>query len=132
MKNVSNKSCRENQNTLSMFNNFFFGNFTVYEIFWKNIVKPYMPRVTIWRMRIACWITESKNTHSECVKFMAFPLQQSLNEHHSVLRYNYTTCVARFIHSLFYSCVRKDHKTYSTSTFVRYLCVGAALVQTYE
>ena len=32
MKNVSDKRCRENQNTHFMFNNFFFENRAVYEI----------------------------------------------------------------------------------------------------
>jgi len=49
-----------------MYNNLFFYR-TVYEKIWKNIVEPYTPQVTAWRMRIACWITKSKNTHSECV-----------------------------------------------------------------
>jgi hypothetical protein len=38
MKNLSDKSCRENQNTHFMFNTFFF-NHAVYEIMWKNIVE---------------------------------------------------------------------------------------------
>ena len=37
MKNVSDKICRENQNTHFMFNNFFFAeNRAVYEIMWKS------------------------------------------------------------------------------------------------
>jgi len=37
MKNVSDKSCRENQNTYFMFNFFFiFENRAVYEIKWKK------------------------------------------------------------------------------------------------
>jgi len=44
MKNVSDKSCRENQNTHFIFNNFFFPeNRVVYEIMWKNIVQPGRP-----------------------------------------------------------------------------------------
>ena len=31
---------------------------------WNNIVEPGRPQMTIWRMRIACWIPK---THSECV-----------------------------------------------------------------
>ena len=39
MKNVSNKSCREIQNTYFMFNTFFFPeSLTIYEI--KNTVEP--------------------------------------------------------------------------------------------
>jgi len=44
----------------------------------KNIVKPSRPRITIWRMRIACWITKATTTHSEYVMLIAFPVQQCL------------------------------------------------------
>jgi len=65
MRNVSGKSCSENQNTHFMFNNFFsFENRAVYEIMWKNIVEAVRPQMTIWRMRIACWIPKATNTHT--------------------------------------------------------------------
>jgi hypothetical protein len=34
---------------------------------WKNIVKPGRPQVTIWRIRIACWLAKSTKTHSEYI-----------------------------------------------------------------
>jgi hypothetical protein len=40
MRNIWGKSCRENQNTHFMFNNFFPDNRTVYEVMWKNTVQP--------------------------------------------------------------------------------------------
>jgi len=72
----SDKSCRENQNTHFVFNNFFFffENRAVYEIMWKNIVELDRPQMTIWRIRIACWITKATNTHPEYVIPIAFPL----------------------------------------------------------
>jgi len=36
--------------------------------------------MTIWRMRIACWIPKATNTHSQYVIVIAFPLQQRLEE----------------------------------------------------
>ena len=36
MRNVSDKSCRENQNTHFVFSNFFFENRAVYEITWEK------------------------------------------------------------------------------------------------
>jgi hypothetical protein len=42
----------------------------------KNIEQPDRLQMTVWRMRIACWITKATNTHSECVTLIAFPLQQ--------------------------------------------------------
>jgi len=44
MRNVSDKSCTENQNTHFVFNNFFFfENYAIYEIMWKNIVERGRP-----------------------------------------------------------------------------------------
>jgi hypothetical protein len=68
-----------------MFNNFFFQNRAFCEIRWKNTVEPGRPQMTVWHMRIACWIPKAKNTHSECVMLIAFPLQQCLAERHSAL-----------------------------------------------
>jgi hypothetical protein len=38
-------------------------------------------------MSFACWVNKTTNTHSEYVIFLAFPLQQWLDERASVLRY---------------------------------------------
>jgi hypothetical protein len=40
-------------------------------------------------MRIACWINKATNTHTGFVIFIAFPLQQWLQERASLLRYTY-------------------------------------------
>jgi hypothetical protein len=34
---------------------------------WKIIVQRDMPQLTIWRMRIACFIAKAKNTYSDTV-----------------------------------------------------------------
>jgi hypothetical protein len=36
--------------------------------------------MTIWRMRIACWIPETIDTHPEYVILIAFALQKWLQE----------------------------------------------------
>jgi len=41
------------------------------------------------RMRIACWTPKAADTHSEYVIPKAFPLQQSLRDHSSMLPYTY-------------------------------------------
>ena len=61
MRNVSDKSCRENQNThlcsITLF--FFFSeNRAVYETMWKNIVQPDRSQVTLVRIRLQ---TETQN-----------------------------------------------------------------------
>jgi hypothetical protein len=89
MGNISDKVCRENQNTHFMFNKIFFpqmscryvGNERKYgstrEATDGNIIRC---------MRVACWITKTTNTHLEYVIFIAFPWQQYLRKHVSVLR----------------------------------------------
>jgi hypothetical protein len=80
MRSVSDKICRENQNTHFVFNKFVPENRAVYETMWKNIVQWCKPQITIWRMRIACWLTKATDTHSGYVILTAFPLQQWLKE----------------------------------------------------
>ena len=46
MRNVSDKSCRENQNTYFLFIIFFSENREVYEIMWENILEPGTPQMT--------------------------------------------------------------------------------------
>jgi len=67
MRNVSDKSCGENQNTHFISNNIFPENPAVYEIRWNNIVDLDTPHMTVWRMRIARWIPKATNTYSEYV-----------------------------------------------------------------
>jgi hypothetical protein len=88
MRNVADKSCRENQNTHFVFGNFFFEKGTVNEIMYKSIVQRGRPQMTIWRMRITCWIPKDINTLSQCVIIIAFPKQQWLQERASMLRDN--------------------------------------------
>jgi hypothetical protein len=79
---------QEHQNTHFVFDKLvFFENRAVYEIVWKNMVEWCRPQVTIWRMRIACWIPKATDTHSEYVIVIAFPLLQWLHERASLLRY---------------------------------------------
>jgi len=89
MKDISDRICRGNRNTRFTLNNFFFfffffflggGNCTIYEILWKNIVQLGRPQMTIWHMRIACWMPEATNTYRGCVILISFPLQQCWNE----------------------------------------------------
>jgi hypothetical protein len=87
MRNVSDKSCRENQNTHFVFNNFFFRKSCR---LWDNVQKYGTARQATygnitWRMRFACWITKATDTHSEYVILIAFPRQQWLRERASML-----------------------------------------------
>ena len=85
MKNVSDKRCRENQNTHFEFSKFVSENRAFYEITWKNIVEADRPQMTKWRTRFAFWIHKAANTHSKYVIIIAFPRQQWLHERASML-----------------------------------------------
>jgi hypothetical protein len=70
MRNISGKGCTENQNIQFMFNNFFSENRAVYEKMWENIVEPGTPHMTIWCLRIACWIRKATNTHTQDMQYL--------------------------------------------------------------
>jgi len=46
--------------------------------------------MTMWRMRIACWIPKATNKHSEYEIRIAFPQEQWLHEIFSVLCHTYS------------------------------------------
>jgi hypothetical protein len=58
----------------------------------ENVVQLGRPQMTIWLMRIACWIPKATYSHSEYVILTVFPLQQWLYERSSLLRYTYISC----------------------------------------
>jgi hypothetical protein len=72
--------------------NFIFNNFSSFEnrvfneIMWKDIVDRGSTQMTLRHIRIACWIPKATNTYLQYVIFIAFPLQQCLNERASMLR----------------------------------------------
>jgi hypothetical protein len=49
--------------------------------------------MTVWRMRIRCWIPKATDSHSENVILTAYPLQQWLCERVSMLRRTYIACL---------------------------------------
>ena len=87
MRNVSGKSCWENQNTSFFVQKlFFFENRAVYEIMWKNCVERDRLQITTWDTSIACRITKATHIQSQYVALTAFPLQQWFQERASMLR----------------------------------------------
>jgi hypothetical protein len=77
MRNISDKPCRENENTVYVQRRFP-ANRAICEITWKSFVEAGQATVDIIieSMRIACWIPEATNTHSEHLKLISLPLQQ--------------------------------------------------------
>jgi len=47
MRNISDRSCRKNQNMRIMFDNFFPQNCAVYEIVGENMVEPYSAQMAV-------------------------------------------------------------------------------------
>jgi hypothetical protein len=74
-------------------------NRAVYEM-WKHGVERGWPQMTIWRMRIACWIPKATHPHSEYVILIAFPQQRWLQERASTLSL-YVHCQSFIIILLF-------------------------------
>jgi len=64
--NVQEKKFRGNKITLFISNNFFSENCAVYENMWKKYGKAIQAadENIIRRMRIACWITKVRHTHT--------------------------------------------------------------------
>ena len=66
---------------------------------WNNIVESDRPRVTVWRMRTACWMPKATNAHTEYVILVPFRQQQWLHERSSILRYTHIACI-QFIYDI--------------------------------
>ena len=49
--------------------------------------------MTIWHMRLACWVPKATNTLSEYVILIGFPLEQMLHELASLIRYTFIACL---------------------------------------
>jgi len=60
---------------------------------WKNTVERGRPHLTIWRMRIACWVTKATRTHTRYAILIAFPQQEFLQESATMLRNTYIVCL---------------------------------------
>jgi hypothetical protein len=54
-------------------------------------------KVTIWRMRITCWILKAINTHTGGLIFITFPLQKWQHESASMSRYTYIGCLVLYM-----------------------------------
>jgi len=55
MRNVSEKHCRQNQNTFYV-QSFFPENRAVYEIMWKNVVGPHRPQIVYNKAHALCML----------------------------------------------------------------------------
>ena len=111
MRNVSDRTCRENQNTHSMFSYFFPENRAVYES--RKMWLDRTGHMPIRRMRFASRITKAKHTQTQkYVILIAFPQQQWLHERVSMLHYMQIACLvpfqflASFLLSLIYKVVQ--------------------------
>jgi hypothetical protein len=92
MRNVSDESCREDQNRTFYIHHLFPEIRAVFEIMWKNKVVPDWPQRTVRRMRIVCLITKATDIHNECVIRIGFLLQRWLHKRPTMLRL-YTVCL---------------------------------------
>jgi hypothetical protein len=120
MRNVSDKRCREHQNTHFIFDNLF-SKIVPFMRMWKNIVEP--ERSQTMRTRIACWMIKGINTHSAYTNIIliAFPPPQWLHEHISILRLYVHSLVYGFLmQSTRYSCQILMKRETSRQIFEKY------------
>jgi hypothetical protein len=68
----------------------------IYEIMWKNLVESARPQMTIWHMRIACWIPKATQAHSEYVILITFALKHWLHGSASFLYFFILCCLVNF------------------------------------
>jgi hypothetical protein len=106
IRNISGKSCRENQNTYFMFNNFFPKGV----LLWDNAEKYGRARQAtldniIGRMLFTWWINKAADTHSEYVILTACPRQKSLRERASGLHYTYVASLVELFTVMKGMCV---------------------------
>ena len=94
MRNVSDETCRENENTHFMFSNFFWKLCLLYNYVGEYDRARQAIDDNIKRcMHCACWIPYATETHLEYVILTAFPQQQWLHERASMLRYAWIACL---------------------------------------
>ena len=79
---------------------YFFENPDLYGKMWENIVERGTPQMSIWHIRIAYFVTNATNFHSEYVILIAFTLQKWLREHSSMLTL-YAHCLYHYFSSNF-------------------------------
>ena len=83
IKNISDKICRENQNTRFVFSNLL--KCCVFDVEKYGGARQVTGSI-IWRKRFACWINKAADTHSYYQILTAFPRQKWLRERSSILR----------------------------------------------
>jgi hypothetical protein len=93
MKSVSDKTI-EKIKTHFIYHNIF--NHAVCETMGKNILRPGIPRMSVWGMLIACWMPKATFTLSEYVILAAFILQKWLHDRASTLHFMYIVCLVLF------------------------------------
>jgi len=90
----------------------FIENRAVYEIMCKSIAEQGRQQMTIWRMRIICWIPKATNTYSDYVILIAFTVQQWFYGRASMLHYTYIACI--FLNVLSFLCQSELERTVQT------------------
>ena len=86
----------------------------------ENTVERVRPQMATWRMRVACWIPKATNTHSDYVTLIAFPLQQWLHEHASMLRHTYNGCSCSIFRLMYYTNKHYDGSLVNLNMNQRY------------
>jgi hypothetical protein len=124
MRHFSDKSRKENQNTL-LCPIYFFSPKIVPLMRWcgKNIVDPDRPQMTIWRMCFACWITKATNARSEYETLIFHRNSGYANALSATLRLHYPSCFVYNIHWLGLTMEELFYVRYELNDYLRCMLI---------
>jgi len=86
------------------------------------IVEAERPQLTLWRMRIAYWITKATDTNTWYAILIAFLRKQRLHERTSLVRY---MCIASFVLPWWHTKIRIE-KLNIKKMLVQTWCMSSA------
>jgi len=81
----------------------FLENLAVYKIMWKHTVERDRPQMTIWRMRIACWINKAADGLCICNTYCFFHCSIGCKKTPQYFIITYSVCLVTHIHNAYTS-----------------------------
>ena len=98
MRNVSDRSCRENQNTHFCWITFSRKSCRLWDnVYNCSTVVQATDDNIVWRVRFAWWLAKATDSHTAYAILTAFPRRKLLGEQASILRYTYIAHLVCFL-----------------------------------
>jgi hypothetical protein len=90
-------------------------------LMYENIVEPERLRMTMWCMRIACWIPKATNTHSRNISFLLLFHCNSVAGTRLDVKLNVLTYLLTYLLTYIHTYLRAYLLTYSLTPCTRFL-----------